>query len=193
MKHPLGALLVPELRWDRDHGFRHQAGLIEDALELGVGGFVIANGPREDVAALASALQQAAPHPLLVAAAADCGAATSLGGATGLPPFAALGLLRDEDVIRRAARLTARELRVAGVNWALAPCADLAVEPHNPFVGTRALHHDAQKVAEWAVAWCDACQAEGVLATAMHLPGEGRALVDPARAPSVVETPGAAL
>lgn len=191
--HPFGALLIPELRWDRDHGFAHQQGLIDDALELGVGGFVIANGPRDRVAEQAAALQHAAAQPLLIAADAAMGAASAIAGTTGLPPFAALGALRDEDVLRRAARLTARELRAAGVNWALAPCADLAVERANPYLGARALHHDAQRVGEWVVAWVDACQAEGVLATAMHLPGEGRALVDPARAPSEVATPAAGL
>lgn len=191
--HRVGALLIPELRWDRDHGFSHQQGLIDDALELGVGGFVIVNGPQDRVAELASALQRDSRHPLLIAANAERGAAVALEGCTGLPPFAALGALMDEDVIRRAARLTARELRVAGVTWALAPAADLAVEPENPFVGTRALHHDPQRVAEWVVAWVDACQAEGVLATALHLPGEGRALVDPSMAASRVDAPGAGL
>lgn len=191
--HPFGALLIPELRWDRDHGFAHQQGLIDDALELGVGGFVIASGPRERVAEQVASLQHAAAQPLLIAADAATGAASAIAGTTGLPPFAALGALRDEDVLRRAARLTARELRAAGVNWALAPCADLAVEPANPFLGARALHHDAQRVGEWVVAWVDACQAEGVLATAMHLPGEGRASVDPALDASRVEAPGAGL
>lgn len=193
MMPAIGALLIPELRWDRDHGFSHQQGLIDDALELGVGGFVIANGPPERVAELATALQHASRHPLLIAAHAERGAASGLDGGTGLPPFAALGALHDEDAIRRAARLTARELRVAGVTWALAPAADLSVEPLNPFIGTRALHHDPRRVAEWVVAWVDACQAEGVLATALHLPGEGRATVDPALAPSVVDAPGAGL
>src|SRR5690606_29405446 len=153
----------------------------------------IVQAPRDRVAEQVAALQRASAHPLLIAADAGAGAASALVGATGLPPFAALGALRDEDVLRRAARLTARELRAAGVTWALGPCADLAVERANPYIGGRALHHDAQRVAEWVVAWVDACQAEGVLATAMHLPGEGRALVDPALAAAQVDTPGAGL
>jgi beta-glucosidase-like glycosyl hydrolase len=191
--HTFGALLIPELRWDCIHGFSQLQPRIDEALALGVGGFVIANGPSPRVAELTTALQRASRHPLLIAAPAACGAATALDGATGLPPMAALGALHDEDVIRRAARLTARELRVAGVTWALAPAADLAVEPLNPFLGARALHHDPQRVAEWVVAWVDACQAEGVLATALHLPGEGRALVDASLDTSVVDAPGAGL
>ncbi|MBX3133624.1 MAG: hypothetical protein KF689_09600 [Gemmatimonadaceae bacterium] len=193
MRHPLAALLIPELRWDPDHGFSHMQGLVDDALEFGVGGFVISNGPCEAVATLAATLQKAAGRRLLIAAPAERGAGAAITGATGLPPFGALGALRDEDVIRRAARLTARDLRTAGVNWALAPCADLAVERANPFLGARALHHDPQRVAEWAVAWIDACQAEGVLASAMSLPGEGRALRDPALGAATVDAPGAGL
>jgi beta-glucosidase-like glycosyl hydrolase len=193
VRDPLAALLIPELRWDPDHGYSHMQGLVDDALELGVGGFVIANGPRASVAELATTLRRAAQRPLLIAAPAERGAGAAIAGLTGLPPFAALGALRDEDVIRRAARLTARELRTAGVNWALAPCADLSVERANPFLGARALHHDPQRVAEWVVAWIDACQAEGVLAAAMHLPGEGRALQDPALSSASVDAPGAGL
>lgn len=189
----LAALLIPELRWDPQHGYTHMQGLVDDALEIGVGGFVIASGPRAEVKELAATLQRASPHPLLIAAPAERGAATAVDGLTGLPPFAALGVLHDEDVLRRAARLTARELRSVGVNWALAPSADLSVERANPFIGARALHHDPQKVAEWAVAWIDTCQAEGVLATAMHLPGEGRARVDPALREATVDAPGAGL
>lgn len=194
MREPLAALLLPELRHDRDHGFEHLRDAIDDALALGVGGFVIRGGPRAEVTALVARLREAAAHPLLVAAPAEGGAGACFPGATGLPPAAALGALRDEDLIRRAARLTARELRAMGVSWALAPTADLALEPRNPMLGARSFGAEPQKVAEWVVAWSDACQAEGVMACAQHLPGIGRALGDPALvADARVETGGATL
>lgn len=193
MSDPLAALLVPELRWDPDHGFDYLAAAIEDALELGVGGFVIRGGSQAEVRTLAASLQRASRHPLLIAAPAERGAGECIRGATGLPPLAAFGALRNEDAVRRAARLTARELRAVGVNWALAPLLDLAVEPTNPFLGARSFGADPQRVAEWGVAWVDACQAEGVLACAQHLPGIGRATSDPALAPTSVDEPGALL
>jgi len=189
----LAALLIPELRWDPDLGFGWLRASLDDALELGVGGFVIRNGPRAEVAALAAELQRDSRHPLLIGAVAERGAGECFGGTTGLPPLGALGALRDEDVVRRAARLTARELHAMGINWALAPSADLGLDAHNPFVGARAFGSDPQKVAEWAVAWIDMCQSEGVMACAKHLPGVGRARTDPAREATVIETPGAAL
>ena len=193
MTRSLAALLVPEVRWDPQRGFAWMQGVIDDALELGVGGFVIGNGPRAEVAALVAALQRDARHPLLIAAAAERGAGGAFDGLTGLPPAGALGALRDDDVVRRAARLTASELRGLGVNWALAPCADLAWHAANPALGARAFGADAQRVAEWVATWVDACQAEGVLAGALHLPGLGRLHVDATLTPCEVPVDGATL
>lgn len=193
MNSSLAALLIPELRWDPDLGFTWLHAAIEDALEAGVGGFVIRNGPRDDVAALVAALQRESRHPLVIGACADRGAGECFAGTTGLPPLGAFGALRDDDVVRRAARLTARELHAMGINWALAPSADLSPHPLNPFVGAQAFGTDPQKVAEWVVAWIDMCQSEGVMACAKHLPGVGRAEMDPQCGPSVVDATGAEL
>jgi beta-glucosidase-like glycosyl hydrolase len=187
------ALLIPELRWDPGVGFSHLQEMIDDALELGVGGFVVRGGSTEDVAALTGELHRRSRLPLLIAADAERGAGGAFRGATGLPPFAALAALRDEEAIRRAARLTARELRALGVTWALAPVADLAAELSNPMLGARTAGADAQRVAEWCVAWVDACQNEGVLACAAHFPGVGRARTDPANEYTEVGAAGAAL
>ncbi len=187
------ALLVPELRWDPGHRFAHLEAAIDDAIGIGVGGFLITGGVREEVAALTRELHRRSRHPLLVAADAERGAGEQFVGATGLPPAGALGILRDADAVRRAARLTARELRALGVNWALAPVLDLDVHPANPFLGARSFGADAQRVAEWVVEWIDACQAEGVLACAKHFPGIGRAEGDPHTGVSHVDAPPALL
>ena len=52
----LARLVVPALRHDAAHGFGYLDGLIDDALELGVGGFLIEGGARADVAALVGRL-----------------------------------------------------------------------------------------------------------------------------------------
>lgn len=179
-EHALAALLVPELRWDPGHGFAYLREAIDDAIGAGVGGFIVTGGPRDDVAALTRELHKRSRRPILIAADVEGGAGALFAGLTGLPPAGALGALRDSEVVRRAARLTARELRSVGVNWALAPVADLDVHPTNPFLGSRSFGGDAQRVAEWVVEWIDTCQAEGVLAGVKHFPGIGRALADPA-------------
>ena len=185
MIHPLAAHLVPSLRWDPGHGYAYLDELITEALEMGVGGFVLPNGPAEDVRALTQELHRRSRHPLLIATDAEAGAPFT--GSTAIPPLLALAALRDADAVRRAARITARELRQHGVNWALAPVADLDRVAINPVLGSRTFGSDAQKAAEWVVEWIDACQAEGVLACAKHFPGFGRATVDPSLAASAVD------
>lgn len=187
MTRALAQLLVPQLRWDPGHGFAYLEEMIGDALEVGVGGFVISGGTRAEVLALTQELHRRSRHPLLIAAEVEGGAASAFADATALPPLAALGALRDSEAIRRAAKLTARELRALGVNWALAPVGDLDRAPEHPQLGARSFGSDAQRVAEWVVEWVDACQSEGVLACVRHYPGMGRATADPLLAPATID------
>ncbi|MCL4214451.1 MAG: hypothetical protein KJZ74_11080 [Gemmatimonadales bacterium] len=192
-RSPLGALLVPHLRWDPGHGFAYLDALIEESLELGVGGFVVSGGPRDALLALTQELDRRSRHPLLVAAALEAGVGGSFAGATGLPPLAAFGALRDDEAVRRAARLTAREARAHGVNWALAPVCDLDLSNANPFLGSRTFGREAQRAAEWVVEWIDTCQSEGVLACANRFPGTGRAVFDPCVVRGSIEAPAGVL
>lgn len=188
MTHPLAQHLVPQLRWDPGDGFAYLGEMISDAIEIGVGGFWIVGGSRAEVSALTQELHRRSRFPLLIAAEVDGGAGSAFRDATGLPPLSALAALRDGDLVRRAAKLTARELRMIGVNWALGPVADLERESANPLLGSRSFGLDAQRAAEWVVEWVDACQAEGVLACVRHYPGMGRVDEDPHLAESVIGT-----
>jgi beta-glucosidase-like glycosyl hydrolase len=180
------ALLVPALRWDATHGFEYLRDTIDDALETGVGGFLIRGGTRAAVAALAAELHRRSAVPLLLAADAERGAGQQFDGCIGLPPLAALASLNDPDAMRRAARTTARELKQLGLNWAFAPVCDLDVEPGSAIVGTRSAGGEAAKAAPLLAEWIDACQAEGVLACAKHFPGHGQAAEDSHRTLPVV-------
>ena len=162
--------VVPRLEWSEGSGFDASRQLRERALELGVGGFVLAPAPQDDVRAITKELRTRARQPLLIAATMERGAGQALLGATGLPPLAALASLGDPDAIRKAARLTAREARTLGVTWALAPVLDLDSNADNPIVGSRSFGADPTLVARLGSAWIEACQQEGVLACAKHFP-----------------------
>jgi beta-glucosidase-like glycosyl hydrolase len=174
----LGAYLVPELWWDPQAGFTHLDALIDDALELGVQAFQVRGGPAAAVRALTDDLHRRAPEPLLIAMEASAGVGSLVPEMTPLPPLRALAALRDSDAIRRAALLTARQLRALGVNWVLAPVADVTHPDTASDRGARSLGEDPQRVAEDVVTWIDACQSQGVLACARHFPGVGRANED---------------
>jgi beta-glucosidase-like glycosyl hydrolase len=174
----LGQHVIAAIGWDRDFEWAGTREAIDQALAAGVGGFLIRGGPRYEVAQLARALHAHSPVPLLVAADLERGAGEHFHGAVCLPPAGALASLNEPDVVRRAARITARDARQLGINWALGPVCDLDLDNGNPIVGTRGFGSDARRVAEFSAEWIDACQAESVLACAKHFPGHGRTIVD---------------
>jgi beta-glucosidase-like glycosyl hydrolase len=174
----IAELFYPAIRWDTTHGFEGQRAAIDEALKLGVGGFILFGGPSEHVATLTEHLHSKSRIPLLIGADLERGAGQQFAGQTALPPLAALASLEDLQAIRRAAAVSALEARSLGINWIYAPDCDLDIEPNNPIIGTRSFGSDPERVAEYAAAWIDACQAEGVLACAKHFPGHGRTTVD---------------
>jgi beta-glucosidase-like glycosyl hydrolase len=174
----IAELFFPAIRWDATHGYEGQREAIDQALKLGVGGFILFGGPSEHVAVLTEDLHSKSRIPLLIGADLERGAGQQFTGQTALPPLAAIASLEDVQAIRRAATMSAREAKSLGINWIYAPDCDIDVEPDNPIIGTRSFGADPERVAEYASAWIDACQAEGVLACAKHFPGHGRTTVD---------------
>ncbi len=174
----LGQHVIASIGWDRDREWTGTREAIDRALEAGVGGFLIRGGPRYEVAQLARALHAHSSVPLLVAADLERGAGERFHGAVAFPPAGALASLDDADAVHRAARITARDARALGINWALGPVCDLDLDNGNPIVGTRGFGGDAQRVATLAAEWIDACQSESVLACAKHFPGHGRTHLD---------------
>ncbi|HEY0671490.1 MAG TPA: glycoside hydrolase family 3 N-terminal domain-containing protein, partial [Longimicrobiales bacterium] len=178
MVRPAARLLFPALRWQADTGFAHASDVIEQALQLGVGGFIIFGGNAHAVRELTASLQERSAHPLLIAADLERGAGQQFAGATPLPPLAGIGYLDDPAITRAAGELTGREALALGVNWIYAPVADVDLEPHNPIVGTRSFGSDPVNVARHVGAWVDGCHAAGALACAKHFPGHGRSTGD---------------
>ena len=143
-----------------------------------MGGFILFGGPSEQVVVLTEHLHSKSSIPLLIGADLERGAGQQFAGQTALPPLAAIASLEDIQAVRRAASISAAEARELGINWIYAPDCDIDVEPNNPIIGTRSFGSDPERVGEYAAAWIDACQAEGVLACAKHFPGHGRTTAD---------------
>ena len=91
-------LLCPAVSWSRDgSGYAAARPVIDEALRLGVGGFVLYGGTNEAVRALTRELQQRSRTPLLIGADLERGAGQQFVGATELPPLAAVAALNDAD------------------------------------------------------------------------------------------------
>ena len=71
----------------------------------------------------------------------------------------------------------AAELRARGVDLSFAPCVDVDYGVSR-VIGDRALHSDADAVAELAVAYMLGMRDAGMAATAKHFPGHGAVAAD---------------
>jgi beta-N-acetylhexosaminidase len=88
------------------------------------------------------------------------------------PSAAALGVVGDEALTEEVAAGIAADLARVGVNWNLAPVADVNV-PANPVIGVRAFGDDPQVVGAHAAAFIRGLQRFHVAACAKHFPGHG--------------------
>ncbi|HUR93632.1 MAG TPA: glycoside hydrolase family 3 N-terminal domain-containing protein [Gemmatimonadales bacterium] len=178
LAHDPGRLILPALRAGTDDGFGHEAARIADALDLGVGGFIVFGGTVESVRRLTADLTRRAGRAMLIASDLERGAGQQVAGLTQFPPPLALASLGDAAVVRWAGAVTAQEARAVGINWVFAPVGDLDVLPDNPIVQTRAFGDDPNRVASLVRTWIEGCQDAGALACAKHFPGHGRTTVD---------------
>jgi len=114
----------------------------------------------------------------LIAADQEGGAVSVLQKAVGCPPSAAaLGLADDPRLTERVHRTMAERARRVGVNFLLAPVADVD-RPGNPVIGVRSFGDEGLKVSRHVAAAVRGLRRGGVLACAKHWPGHGAAKVD---------------
>jgi beta-N-acetylhexosaminidase len=151
-------------------------------LENGIGGVVLfARNVRdpEQLASLTAALHAERPE-VLVAVDEEGGDVTRLEAETGssFPGNLALGAVDDVALTRRVAAGIGGELASVGVNFDLAPVADVVVDPANPIVGVRSFGSDPQLVARHVAAFVEGLQGTGVAACAKHFPGHGETAAD---------------
>lgn len=95
-----------------------------------------------------------------------------------LPGNAALGAIDDLDLTTRVGAATGRIVRAAGIDVTLAPCVDIASNPHNAVIGTRSFGPDPDLVARHARAWLAGLHDAGVGGCTKHFPGHGDTAVD---------------
>jgi beta-N-acetylhexosaminidase len=141
--------------------------------------FAEAIGSPERTRETVRALRAISPD-LLISTDEEGGEVTRLqtnAGSSFLSPLA-LGVVDDPAVTRATGRLLGGMLRASGIDWTLAPVADVNVDPRNPVIGVRSFGGDATQAADHVAAFISGVQAVGVIATAKHFPGHGDTHVD---------------
>ncbi len=155
---------------------------VADGQAHGVTLFLRANAvDAEGLVSLTERLHAAAPAglPLLIAVDQEGGQLVGVRDSTRFPGQMALGAADDPALTEAVGRATARELRALGVTVDYAPVCDLALEPANVSLGTRAFGSDPAMVARHAAAMTRGLQEGGVVATPKHFPGFGAVGADP--------------
>ncbi|MEO0948609.1 MAG: glycoside hydrolase family 3 N-terminal domain-containing protein [Cyanobacteria bacterium J06641_5] len=153
--------------------------------DLNVGGVILLGGSAPEVALRVQQLQSWAETPLLMAADIEEGVGQRFGGASWFPPPMALGAIAAQQGLSVACQLarqfgeaTAREALAIGLNWVLAPVADVNNNPQNPVINVRAFGDDPSAVSQLVTAFIDGAQSQPVLACAKHFPGHGDTAID---------------
>ncbi|MCY3834050.1 MAG: beta-N-acetylhexosaminidase [Chloroflexi bacterium] len=128
---------------------------------------------------LVATCRRAAKFPILVGIDQEGGSVARLReGFTESPGAMALGASGDRQLAEDVAAMMGAELTALGINWNLAPVADLARRRDNPSIGTRAVGRDPQLVSDFVSAQVRGFQRAGLAATVKHFPGLGNSVID---------------
>ena len=171
---------------------------ILEALSRGLAGVTLF-GPNiaapEQVSALTTSLREAASVSSgssadpVIAIDEEGGDVTRVAYADGspYPGNAALGAVDDVLLTRAVYQAIGRDLAALGINFDLAPCADVLGSADSPAVGTRSFGADTDLVSRHTAAAVTGLQGAGVAACAKHFPGHGRTGTDTHFAMATIE------
>ena len=159
-------------------------GWILDALGRGLAGVTLfgqnISAPGQ-VSALTAALRAAAAgDDPVIAIDEEGGDVTRVAFAEGspYPGNAALGMVDDIALTRAVHHAIGADLAALGINFNLAPCADVLGAADSPAVGTRSFGADTGLVSRHTAAAVAGLQGAGVAACTKHFPGHGRTGTD---------------
>jgi beta-N-acetylhexosaminidase len=141
----------------------------------------------QDAVRVANQLQRDSKLPLLLAADLERGVASRLKDVPDFPWPMAFGAVGNATEVERFAAITAREARAVGIQWALAPVADVNSNPANPVINDRSFGEDPGRVAALVAAFIRGAHGNGLLVTAKHFPGYGDSSIDSHRAVASVD------
>lgn len=138
------------------------------------------------VARVANQLQNDSKIPLLIAADLERGTASRLKEVPDFPWPMAFGAVGDADEVERFGAVTARGARSVGIQWALAPVADVNSNPANPVINDRSFGEEPEEVGAMVAAFIRGAHSHGLLVTAKHFPGSGDTSIDPHHAIALI-------
>ena len=167
-REKLGQILIPRITPDSVAPYGY-AGFIE---KFKPGGGHLFGGNLEEMHAIIGEMQAASKVPMLTTADLERGVGQRIVGSTEFSGQLALGACDDDALAYRIGEAIAREGAATGVNWSFGPVVDLSIHPDN-LSYIRCIGSEPEKVGRLTGQIIRAMQANGMAATAKHLPGCG--------------------
>jgi len=168
-------------------------GWVLDALGRGLAGVTLYGqniAAPGQVSALTAALREAtAGDGPVIAIDEEGGDVTRVAFAEGspYPGNAALGMVDDTALTRAVHQAIGADLAALGINFDMAPCADVLGAADSPAIGTRSFGADTGLVSRHTAAAVAGLQDAGVAACTKHFPGHGRTDTDTHEAIATIE------
>jgi beta-N-acetylhexosaminidase len=168
-------------------------GWMLDALGRGLAGVTLFGqniSTPDQVSALTAILRSAVPgDDPVIAIDEEGGDVTRVAYADGspYPGNAALGAVDDVALTQAVYRAIGADLAALGINFDLAPCADVLGTADSPAVGTRSFGADTGLVSRHTAAAVAGLQGACVAACTKHFPGHGRTGTDSHEAIATIE------
>jgi beta-N-acetylhexosaminidase len=168
-------------------------GWMLDALGRGLAGVTLFGqniSAPDQVSALTAMLRSAVPgDDPVIAIDEEGGDVTRVAYADGspYPGNAALGAVDDVALTQAVYRAIGADLAALGINFDLAPCADVLGAADSPAVGTRSFGADTGLVSRHTAAAVAGLQSACVAACTKHFPGHGRTGTDTHEAIATIE------
>src|SRR5215813_14028633 len=143
-----------------------------------VGGVILFRSQVWAAAMVTNRWQEMAKVPLFISADLEMGPGMRLDDTPWWAPNMAVAATGDPNWARLQGEATALQARAVGINWLLAPVADVNNNPDNPVINTRSYGEDPAMVAEFTRAFIEGAQGAGAMACAKHFPGHGDTATD---------------
>lgn len=151
---------------------------------LNLGGVILLGGSAAELAARTQQLQAWSSNPLLISADIEEGVGQRFSGATWFPPPMALNAIAETNLplaqsyAAKMGEVTAQEALAMGINWVLAPIADVNNNADNPVINIRAFGETPEVVSALVSSFIEGAKTYPVLTTAKHFPGHGDTATD---------------
>lgn len=152
--------------------------IIELVRDHGIGGIVLFQGNTKEQSDMIKHLQKITKVPLFISGDYENGLGMRIDDAIKFPHNMALGATNKSEFAYQVGRTTAIEGKKLGINFNLAPVADINDNPLNPIINIRAYSQDKKTVSAFVRSFIKGSDEARVLTSVKHFPGHGNTTTD---------------